>query len=626
MRKPDQNVLVALASMLVIVGSVGAAYGAQGQATDPGLVPKPVSLEVEPGDFHLGPRCRILYPANSAEAETGARLVAEWLRKTCGLSLGVHAAKDLTGEGNLLVTMGADPALGEEGYRLEVTPTSVTLRAAGSAGLFYGVQTLRQLLPASSFGPGKPLRRTGCMLPCVRIMDYPRFGWRGMHLDVSRHFFDVAFVKRYIDNLALHKLNVFHWHLSDDDGWRIEIKKYPRLTSVGAWRGPGEALPPSYESGNKRYGGFYTQRQAREIVRYAAERHILVVPEVDVPAHCRAVTVAYPELLCAGDPYKFKSVQDVPANVLCPSQEKTYEFLDGVFGELAELFPGPYLHAGGDERPAGPWEQCERCMRRMKDEHLADGKILQDRFLRRVQEICKAHGKRMIGWDELEQESVLEKDYTVMAWNNVEAGIAAARKGYPVILAPSPYTYFDISYNADPLEPGERWAGLTSVQKTYSLDPKPAGLTPELASRIVGVHGCLWSETLVSPDRPDYMAFPRLCALAEIAWTPQAQREWPEFWARLCAHHLPRLDAAGITYRIPLPSAQRQGQEVRVVPPYEGALVRYSLDGTEPGPNASLCQQPLQVPPGAALKMRTVLPNGRLGRAITEEQSLKFGP
>lgn len=625
MRKPNRNALVVIVWMLVGVGGFTPMWGAEAFGAKPGLVPKPVSLEVEPGTFNLSSRCRILYSADSADAKTGARLLADTLRKGCGLSLGIHETEDPTGEGNLWVTIEADPVLGDEGYRLEVTPSTVTLRAAKSAGLFYGVQTLRQLLPPSSFGSSKVFRRTAGSLPCVRIIDYPRFGWRGMHLDVSRHFFDVAFVKRYIDNLALHKLNVFHWHLTDDDGWRIEIKKYPRLTKVGAWRGLGEALPPSYESGNKRYGGFYTQRQAREIVRYAAERHILVVPEVDVPAHCRAVTVAYPELLCAGDPYKFKSVQDVPANVLCPSQEKTYEFLEGVFGELAELFPGPYLHAGGDERPAGPWEQCERCVKRMKEEHLADGKVLQDRFLKRVQEICRAHGKRMIGWDELEQESVLDKDYTVMAWNSVEAGLAAARKGYPVILAPSPFTYLDLSYNADPLEPGQRWAGVISVEKTYSLNPKPSDLPPDLASRIVGVHGCLWSETLVSPDRPDYMAFPRLCALSEVAWTPQAQRNWPEFWARLCAHHLPRLDAMGNTYRIPLPGVRREGQQVTLVPPYEGAEVRYSLDGREPGPDSPVCQQPLNVPPGTVLKMRTIAPNGRVGRAISEEQSLKFG-
>ena len=273
----------------------------------------------------------------------------------------VQAASELKRGSILLTTEGAEASLGKEGYRLEVTPHGVVIRAPQPAGLFYGVQTLRQLLPAETFGSTKVFTDEPFAIPCVQVEDYPRFGWRGMHLDVSRHFFDVQFVKRYLDNLALHKINVFHWHLTDDDGWRVEIKKYPKLTQVGAWRGPKEALPPSYESGNQRYGGFYTQAQIREVIRYAAARHILIVPEVDVPAHSRAATVAYPELLCTGDPYQFKSAQEVSGNVLCPSQELTYRFLEGVFGELADLFPGPYIHVGGDERPKGPWEQCDRC-------------------------------------------------------------------------------------------------------------------------------------------------------------------------------------------------------------------------------------------------------------------------
>jgi len=227
-------------------------------------------------------------------------------------------------DGILLTTAGAEASLGREGYVIEVTPTEVIIRAPQSAGLFYGVQTFRQLLPDASFGLTQTDSKEGFAIPCVRIEDYPRFEWRGMHLDVSRRFFDIQFVKRYLDHLAMHKINVFHWHLTDDDGWGVEIKKYPKLTRVGAWRGPKEALPPSYESGNERYGGFYTQNQIREVVRYATERHILVLPEVDVPAHCRAAIVAYPELLCTGNPYQFKSAQEVSANVLCPSQEKTY--------------------------------------------------------------------------------------------------------------------------------------------------------------------------------------------------------------------------------------------------------------------------------------------------------------
>jgi hexosaminidase len=588
-----------------------------------GIIPKPVHVEARAGSFPLHSSSRIVW--ETANAKATARYLAEALRRGTGLNLRVRegAAK----QGDLLITTAQpNAALGNEGYQLDVTPDRATLRAPHTAGLFYAVQTLRQLLPPDTFGPHPAFRRNGYTVPCVHIEDYPRFAWRGMHLDVSRHFFDAAFVKRYLDYLALHKMNVFHWHLSDDDGWRVEIKKYPRLTQVAAWRGLKEALPPSYGSGDHRYGGFYTQKQIREIVQYAAERHILIIPEIDVPAHCRAVTVAYPELLCAGDPYRFKSVQDVPANVLCPSQEKTYAFLDEVFGELASLFPGPYLHVGGDERPVGPWEQCERCQKRMKEEHLADGKILQDRFLRRLQDLIRAHGKRIIGWDELDHDTVLEKDYTIMAWNSVQAGIAAAQKGYPVIMAPSPFTYFDLSYNEDPAEPGQRWAGVISVEKVYSFDPKPGGLPADVAARILGVHGCLWSETLVTPDRPEYMVFPRLCALAEIGWTPQNQRTWGEFWSRLSSYHLARLDAAGIAYRIPLPIANRTGDKVSIALPYPDALVRYTIDGSEPSPMSPSYQHPLAVPAHGMLKLRTFRPNGRASRTITAQQSIQFGP
>jgi hexosaminidase len=589
-------------------------------AADPGIVPKPVRLDQLAGSFALSATTPITFQGDSGEAKATAEYLERLLHDGLGLSLPVREAAAGTRKEILLTTADADRSLGKEGYELEVTPGRVVVRAPEAAGLFYGVQTLRQLLPPESFGAAARREREEhpLSIPCLRIVDYPRFAWRGMHLDVSRHFFDAAFVKRYIDNLALHKMNAFHWHLSDDDGWRIEIKKYPKLTEIGAWRGPNEALPRSYESGNQRYGGFYTQDQVREIVRYADARHVLIIPEIDVPAHCRAVTVSYPELLCGGDPYKFKSVQDVPANVLCPSQEKTYELLAGVFGELADLFPGPYLHAGGDERPVGPWEQCPRCSKRMKDENLADGKVLQDRFLARLQTMFRAKGKRMIGWDELDHPTVLEKDYIVMAWNSVQAGISSAEKGYSVVMTPSPFTYFDLSYNEDPAEPGLRWAGVISVEKAYSYDPKPANLLPEVARRIIGVHGALWSETLVTPDRPDYMAFPRLCALAEIGWTPQDQRQWPEFWNRLCSKHLARLDAAGIAYRIPPPTAQQAGSKVTIALPYRDAQVRYTLDGSEPGPKSPIYNQPLDIPKDGVLKMKTFRPNGRASRTIVE--------
>jgi hexosaminidase len=615
----NQNIaqtLAAAAVLCVLAGSL-VANAAQPAFDEAGIVPEPVKVAFGPGTFLVSVQRKILYEKGSPGAKAAAEYLADAWQEALGSPLQVQAGSESKPGSILLTTGGAEAALGKEGYGLEVKPDRVVIRAPEAAGLFYGVQTLRQLAPAMTFGPYRIGDVLGFPIPCVQIEDYPHFGWRGMHLDVSRRFFDVQFVKRYLDQLALHKLNVFHWHLTDDDGWRVEIKKYPKLTRVGAWRGPKEALPPSYESGNQRYGGFYTQAQIREVIRYAAARHILIVPEVDVPAHSRAAIVAYPELLCTGDPFKFKSAQDVRGNVLCPSQELTYKFLEGVFGELADLFPGPYIHVGGDERPKGPWEQCDRCQKRMKDEHLADGRFLQDRFLKRLQVFLRTRGKTMVGWDELEQESVLDKDYIVMAWQSVEAGLAAARKGYPVVMAPSPFTYFDLAYTEEKVEPGQRWAGVVSVEKAYSFDPRPANLAPDVAKRILGVEGCLWSEMLVTPDRPDYMAYPRICALAEVAWTPQSERSWPDFWSRLGQKHLARLDAAGIAYRIPPPSARQSGSQVTILPPYEGAQVRYTLDGSEPGPSSKLYRQPFDLPKDGVLKMRTFRPNGRGSRTTT---------
>jgi N-acetyl-beta-hexosaminidase len=456
-----------------------AANAADNSPGELGIIPKPVKVETGAGSFPLSPQCRILYQRGSPGAKAAAEYLADTWRTVLGFPLPVQGANESKRGSILLTTAAADGSLGKEGYRLEVTPQGGVIRAPHADGLFYGLQTLRQLLPAETFGSTRIARQGALPIPCVRIGDYPRFRWRGMHLDVSRHF------------------------------------------------------------------------------------------------------------------------------------------LEGVFGELADLFPDPYIHVGGDERPKGPWEQCDRCRKRMKEENLPDGRFLQDRFLKRLQDFLRTCGKQMVGWDELEQESVLDKDYIGMAWQSVQAGLAAARKGYPVVVAPAPFTYFDLACSEDPAEPGQRWAGVVSVAKTYSFDPKPADLAPDAADRILGVEGCLWSETLVTPDRPDYMAYPRACALAEVAWTPQRARVWPEFWSRLCQQHLARLDAGAIGYRIPLPTARQSGAQITITPPYDGAQVRCTLDGSAPGPNSMLYTQPFDLAKDQVLKMRTFRPNGRASRTIT---------
>ena len=587
------------------------------------LIPQPAQLERQQGNFTLTESTKIVVEKGAVDAAKTGQYLANFLRTSTGYQFDV-AEEDggaAVAGAILLTTKQADASLGKEGYDLEVTGEAIVIRANAGPGLFYGVQTLRQLLPPENFQTEKAPSSVRWRAQCVKIKDQPRFGWRGMHLDVSRHFFDVEFVKQYLDRMAMHKLNVFHWHLTDDDGWRIEVDKYPKLTEVGAWRGPDEQLPPSYESGDQRYGGFYTKEDIREIVAYAAERHILVVPEIDVPAHSKPLTVCYPELLCSGDPFKFKSVQNVPANVLCAGQESTYEFMANVLAEVTELFPGPYFHIGGDERPRGPWEQCEHCQKIMAQEKLENGNQLQNYFMKRMQDILRKHGKTMAGWDEIQHGVYLDKDYVSTAWHGADEGIAAAKLGYPVVMVPAPYMYFDLSYNRDPEEPGLRWAGVVSTEKAYSFEPVPESLDETVAKQIMGVEGALWSETLIDLDRPDYMLFPRLCALAEVGWTKPDLRKWDDFQQRMGRRHFARLEAAGIGYRVPLPVITEKGGTVTIESAYPRMQVRFTLDGSEPDANSTVFSEPIRIPKDGTLKTRTFTRSGRMSRTISIRQN-----
>ena len=492
------------------------------------LVPRPAHIELSASGASFE-----LPSSPTLSGNTRARgLICEQLTDDSGSEWAVRDRNDTT----VRLVLGDGVSLGDEGYVLEVTPAGVTIEASTEAGLFYGSQTLRQLV--------SPRRTT---IPEMRIEDAPSFRWRGMHLDVSRHFFNPRFVRRYIDFLARHKLNVFHWHLTDDDGWRVELDSHPELTERTAWRGLNEALPPSYDSGDDRYGGFYTKDEISEILTYATDRHIMVVPEIDVPGHSKPVTVCHPELLCEGAISQFKSVQDVPENLLCAGREQTFDFLETVIGEIAAMFPSPYLHMGGDERPEGPWEQCPRCRKRIADEGLRDTDALQGYFMERVRKIVSSHGKTMVGWNEITHGNTVDRSAVVMAWQDPEKGLSAAEAGYPVVMAPAQHTYFDLAQAEDPAEPGLRWAGVVTLKDAYDWQPIPTGT--RVADRVLGIEGCLWSETLVDEIRAEYMAFPRICALSEVAWTPREAQSWTDFSNRLSPTHLERLSNAGVNYR-----------------------------------------------------------------------------
>ena len=492
---------------------------------------------------------------------------------------------------------------GREAYRLRATARGVEIEAGGDAGRFYALQTLAQL-PRGAVSNG------------LEILDYPRFPWRGFMLDVARHFAPPDQVKRLLDTMAFYKLNVFHWHLSDDQGWRIEIPGYPALTAKGAWRGAGEAVPAWREDhSDARYGGFYTADEVRDIVRYAAERHIVIVPEIDMPGHSFAAAASYPEILCTTTSAT-KSVQGVAGNVWCAGRAENFDMIDRIIGELRNLFPGPFMHIGGDEVNQSAWKDCPRCRARMEEKGLKNVGQLQNDFVRHLECLVERHGFSMLGWNEILGGGALDTGTVIIAWTGTGPGYEAARRGQRVVMAPGPHCYFDMKENAQD-DFGHWWAGVVSLPKVYAFDPLAGGgLDDAQRARIIGVQAALWTEFITEPARQDQKLWPRLCALAEVAWTPQPRREFADFMVRL-GPQFERLAARGIAYRMPEPAARVDGGRVVVDPPYPGAEVRYTIDGTEPTAASPRWDgRALDAAAAKGLRLRAFGPGGRMSLVV----------
>jgi hexosaminidase len=515
----------------------------------PQIIPQPVCVESRPGLFTLLPD-EVLVAQNEAVETAG--LLSQWLGKPNGYRLPVQPAL-APGKTGIRLQIDLSLAhLGREGYRLEAGAAGVELRAPTAAGLFYAAQTLRQLFPPQIFSLRRVVGQAPAwQVPAVMIEDTPRFGWRGAMLDTSRHFMPVAFVERFIDLLALHKMNVFHWHLTDDQGWRIQIKKYPRLTEVGAWRAetlvgrlPRDLSNLTYDG--VPHGGFYTQAQIRHVVEFARRRHVRVIPEIEVPGHAQAAIAAYPELGCDGPQEVARRWGVLIYDVFNPF-ETTFAFLKDVLEEATDLFPGEFIHIGGDEVRKQAWIENPAVQARKQDLGLADEHALQSYFISRVEEILQAHGRRIVGWDEI-LEGGLAPSATVMSWRGEAGGIAAAKAGHCVVMAPNTYTYFDYYQSADQTAEPLAIGGCLPLSQVYAYNPIPDALTPEQAGYVLGTQFQLWSEYLTSPAQVEYMAFPRACALADVAWSPQEGRDWDGFTNRL-ATHLKRLDGLEVNYR-----------------------------------------------------------------------------
>ena len=514
-------------------------------ASVPVIIPKPVHLEQGKGSFILRPSAEIKYTGGEW-ASNEASFLAELLRPATGFPLVIKEGTD--GAINLVIDTAI--VMNPEGYILNVSKRKVTVTGKTPAGLSRGFQTIRQLFPPE-IESDSVVSGVKWTMPCVLVIDYPRFAWRGMHLDVSRHFLEVDFIKRYIDIIAMHKMNVFHWHLVDDQGWRMEIKKYPRLTEVGAWRVDREEMPwnsrlPQQPGEKATYGGFYTREEMREIVAYAAERHINVVPEIEMPAHVGAALAAYPEYSCTGGPFTVPPGSVWPiTDIYCAGKEETFSFLEDILTEVMEIFPSPYIHIGGDEADKTEWKKCPDCQARIRKEGLKDEAELQSYFVKRMEKFLSSKGRRLIGWDEI-LEGGLAPGAAVMSWRGFEGGIEAARAGHDVVMTPVSHTYFNL-YQADPATEPLAYRGMITLEKVYSFEPVPEGLTEDEAKHIIGAQACLWTEMVQDGKTAEYMILPRLTALSEVLWSAPESRNWDDFILRLPVM-MARFDIMGLNY------------------------------------------------------------------------------
>jgi len=501
----------------------------------PSLIPWPDKVRLSDSVFVVKPDTKIYSDSASA---TSRQLLAERFAKVIGYKIqtGVINNEGAFFDGILLTTNTGGRDFGLEGYSLDVTGKKIIISAQTLTGMFYGVQTLLQLMPPEVYAGGVKTS-VSWEIPCIHIEDRPRFKWRGFMVDVSRHFFDKEEIKQLLDTMAMYKLNVFHWHLVDDQGWRIEIKKYPRLTEKGAWRKDiGFEINPTVSKAYRPdgcYGGYYTQEDIREVVAYAESRHITIVPEIEMPGHSSAALSAYPEFSCSG------------AGVYCAGNDATFTFLENILNEVVGLFPGKYIHIGGDEVPKNFWKACPKCQDRMKKNGLHNEEELQSYFIQRIEKFVSAHGRILVGWSEIGQGG-LAKSAVLMDWKG--GGLDAATSGHDVVMTPNASCYFDhyqsLDYTTEPVAIG----CYTPLKSVYDFDPVPSQLQPEYLSHVLGGQGSVWSEYIASKNYLEYMTFPRLCALAEVVWSPKTVRNWEDFLSRLSKNEK-RFDVLGVNYR-----------------------------------------------------------------------------
>jgi hexosaminidase len=619
--------------LVLIIAFCHAGYFLRSQTANIAIIPEPVQIVRNEGVFVLPAHVLVnAFPSN------GLQQVINALRqklKVTGSNVEI-ANKTSSPTISLTLNTKTDNIIGKEGYRLIVTPKTVDIKANEAAGLFYGLQTLFQLFP-KEIESTTGVKNKKWSLPCVEITDYPRFGWRGLMFDVTRHFFTKDDVKHYIDDMVRYKFNLLHLHLTDDEGWRIEIKSLPQLTKVGAWRVNkvgyfGTFSPPSPDE-PKDYGGFYTHEDLAEIIKYAKDRFVDILPEIDVPGHSLAAIVSYPELSCTpeANTYRVRSGEQIMDwshgappialvdNTLCPANEKVYEFLDKVITEVAQIFPFEYIHMGGDEAPHNYWEKNEQIKELMKREGLTTIEQVQNYFTKKTDSIVRSKGKKFIGWDEILEGGGVPATAAVMSWRGMKGGIEAAKSGHEVVMSPTDFAYIDYMQGDVAMEP--RIYASLSLSKTYQFEPLPNGVN---AKYVKGGQANLWTEQVYNMRHAEYMTYPRALAIAESVWSPQAKKEWKNFFNKV-ETHFERLDESEIKYAPsvyePKFTLSRNSQgllQIAMDAEAPDVTIHYAFDNSFPDYFYPAYKQAL-IPPKDAVMLRVVSYRGKkqMGRIIS---------
>ena len=505
---------------------------------DLGLIPKPALIERNSGETILDDNWTIKHNGSHPDLENLKNTLTQELNSFHEIKLNDDSEKVIS------LIISSDDSLNTEGYVLSIFNDEINILANSPNGIYYGIQTLNQILDSGQKS------NKGITILNMKIVDEPRFKWRGMHLDVGRHFFDISFIKKYIDYIAIHKMNIFHWHLTEDQGWRVEIDSYPKLTEVSAFR--DETLIGHYRDeprkfDGKKYGGYYTKDEMKEIVEYARKRYITVVPEIEMPGHSRAVLAAYPELSCTGGPHTVAKLWGVHKEVFCAGKESTFEFLEKVLIEVSDIFPGEYIHIGGDECPKDRWEEHELDQQRMRKEGLDNENELQSYFIKRIEGILNKLGKRLIGWDEI-LEGGLAPGAIVQSWRGMEGGISAVDAGHEVIMSPTSHAYFDYYQSKDRLDEPLAIGGYLPLEKVYQFEPVPEKIDSDKEHLVLGGQGNLWTEYISSSDKAEYMVLPRMSAMAEVLWSPRVLLNYRSFSNRMNWQYF-RYDRMGAKYK-----------------------------------------------------------------------------